>query len=129
MNNLETSDYVKDVSGNDYHVTQGGVDIDSFSQGRGFSATEKIYVQKKLEVMPKTYEALIYVPADDRSGVILGNYGGSTCVNFEIHGSSSNPRRPSVYITDSTGATMDTKFNYNLTPGAWERVRELVIEE
>ena len=122
MNNVETSDYVEDVSGNDYHVTQGGVPIENFNQGRGFSATERIYVQKKLEVMPKTYEALVYVPSDNRSGVILGNYGGSTCLNFEIHGSSSTPRRPSIYITDANGNTMDTKFSYSLTPNAWAHI-------
>ena len=122
MNTLESSDYVLDVSGNDYHVTQGGVSMDTFSQGRGFTAEEMLYVQKKLEVMPGTYEALVYVPSDNRSGVILGNYGGSTCVNFEIHGSSSTPRLPSIYITDANGETMSTKFNYSLTPNAWAHI-------
>ena len=122
MNKVETSDYVLDVSGNEYHVTQGGLPLEKFSQGRGFTAEEMLYVQKKLEVMPGTYEALIYVPATNRPGVILGNYGGSTCVNFEIHGSSSAPRTPSIYITDANGETMSTKFNYNLTPNAWAHV-------
>ena len=119
MSTVESSDYVLDVSGNGYHVTQGGVDL---VKGRTFTAEELLYVQKKLEVMPKTYEALVYVPDDNRSGVILGNYGGSSCLNFEIHGSSSTPRLPSIYITDANGVTMDTKFNYSLTPNEWAHI-------
>ncbi|MBE6537267.1 MAG: hypothetical protein E7673_04870, partial [Ruminococcaceae bacterium] len=119
MNEYETPDYVKDVSGNDHHATQGGVSIETFNQGRGFSVEDTLYVQKKLDVMPKTYEALVLVPSNDRAGVILGNYGGSSCINFEIHGSSSNPRVPSLYITDENGNTFSDKFAVNLTPNTW----------
>ncbi len=122
MNTVESSDYVLDVSGNGYHVTQGGIKLEDIAQGRTFTAEEMLYVQKKLQVMPKTYEALVYVPADNRSGVILGNYGGASCLNFEIHGNSTTPRLPSIYITDANGQTMDTKFNYSLTPNAWAHI-------
>ena len=119
MNEHESPDYVKDVSGNGHHATQGGVSIETLSQGRGFSTEDKLYVQKNFDVMPKTYEAFVLVPSDDRAGVILGNYGGSMCVNFEIHGSSSNPRIPSLYITDENGNTFSDKFAVNLTPNTW----------
>lgn len=88
------------------------------TEGRGFSADDKIFVNGVISAMPRTYEAWIYPTlTTDRPGLIIGNYssGSASIVNFEIHSSA----RPSVYIKDAQGNLMDKKFNYDIMRSAW----------
>ncbi len=121
MTELESSKYVRDLSGNGYNVTQNGVPLEYFLQGRAFDAEDALYLQNKLTEMPMTYEAWILAPSNvSRTGVVFGNYGDSSisCLNFEIY---SN-RKPSIYIKDDEGNTMETKFDYSLPADDWAHV-------
>ncbi|MBQ8380807.1 MAG: metallophosphoesterase, partial [Clostridia bacterium] len=80
--------YVKDLSANGIIAANPGWT----ATGRTFSTTDALMLTegKKLTVMPRTYEAIIYAPStitDSRVGVVFGNYhngGTEGALNFEI---------------------------------------------
>ena len=58
------------ASAEDVLITDAGLD-----KGRAFEERENLHLSKDLDQMPKTYEAVVYVPSDiSTGGTILGNY-------------------------------------------------------
>ena len=122
MTELESSSYVRDLSGNGYNATQGGIPLESINDGRSFDVNDELALSKNLTKQPMTYEALIYAPSTiNRTGVIWGNYsgGGSNCINFEIH----NNGAASIYFIDKTlpqnQQIMSEKFDCDVRGLEW----------
>lgn len=92
----------------------------------GFTHPEATYLtQKRLDKVPVTYEAWVYVPREvysGRAGAILGNYLGSTndeYVNFEIHQNGV----PRLCIGEVGGVMHDYLFTKApVTPNRWTHV-------
>jgi len=95
------------------------------TEGITFSA-ENLYTTKNAwEKFPLTYEAEVKFPegtsADERGGVIVGNYSksGKFCTNFAIYDAGA----PRIYIIDNGGTVRDFTFNeVSVYTGDWVHV-------
>ena len=95
------------------------------AEERGIAFTEDPYKpDQAYNTTPNTFEAWVYfpanMPASQRGGVIIGNYGGSTAsINFEIH-QNGHPR---LYWVNSAGQAVDYIFtSVNVYTGKWTHV-------
>ena len=79
--------YVNDYSSNGIKAVNTNWKIDNDSTGRTFTGNDSLFLSKELDVMPQTFEAVVYAPKSvSRPGVIFGNYhGGEAAINFELH--------------------------------------------
>ena len=91
----EGKDYLKDLSGKGHDLLCSDDVLSLYPQydGLSFISASRNVVTKKLEIMPETIEAEIFLPKEisGRGGVILGNYGSGKSFSFEIN-SNGNPR-------------------------------------
>ncbi len=86
--------------------------------------TETYELPKIINSVINTFEATVYfpksMPANERGGVIIGNYNGNVaCVNFEVYSDGS----PRVYIKDSSNTVYNFVFsNVNVYTGEWMHI-------
>ena len=97
------------------------------SAGRDFADGEGVQIGKDIDVMPQTYEAVVYVPSDvTERGAILSNYyplGGVAHIDFEISiGGSNKEARPVLDITDQNNNRTRVEFRKNIKGNAWAHV-------
>jgi len=93
----------------------------SLTSGRKFASSDKLELQRDLESMPKTYEAVVYVPEDKKTmGVIFGNYIRETrsCFTFRI----SADGQPQLQIIDKDINTVLNTFDYDIRGEEWVHV-------
>ncbi len=70
------------------------------SSGMDFTVNNSLHVIKDLEQLPRTYEAVIYVPSDSsHEGTIFGNYLNLTLSHINLAINSSG--QPKLYIHDT----------------------------
>lgn len=81
---LEGRNYLKDYTGN--YDLRSSLFINDEYNGLRFDSENKYIMDKKLEEMPSTLEAEIFLDKNHsgRGGVIVGNYGSNASLNFEI---------------------------------------------
>ena len=89
-------------------------------EGLTFTAKDLYRPEKTYDAAPNTFEAWIKLPknaANNRNGVILGNYNhGYTVINFEIHSSG----RPRLYWVNENGKLSDWIFtDVNVCTSEW----------
>ena len=92
------------------------------TSGRAFEDGEGIQIGRDLDTMPRTYEAVVYVPADvDQKGAILSNFfptGSVAHIDFSISMGGSDPiqARPTLDICDENGnRTVSSLINRTVT--------------
>lgn len=89
------------------------------TDGVTFSANEYYEVTKKLEKMPQTFEAEIYLPVglSGRIGCIFSNYddGLSPCISLDI----VDGGKPCLYYNTPNGATWNRVVNTDLRRDSW----------
>ncbi len=93
----------------------------SLDSGRNFLKADKLELQRDLESMPKTYEAVIYVPTDKTTmGVIFGNYirENRSCFTFRI----SADGKPQLQLIDKDINTVLNTFDYDIRGDEWVHV-------
>ena len=93
----------------------------SLSEGRKFGYADEMELQNDLKYMPKTYEAVVYVPADkSKLGVIMGNYirEDRSCFNFQISATGN----PELLIIDANKDTVLNTFDYDIRGEKWVHV-------
>jgi len=93
----------------------------ALTDGRAFEKTEKLELQNDLKYMPKTYEAVVYVPKTAKTmGVIFGNYirESRSCFTFRI----SAAGKPELQIIDKDLNTVVSTFDYDIRGEAWVHV-------
>lgn len=95
--------------------------------GRSFEDSEAIQIGKDLTKMPKTYEAVVYVPADvTERGAIFSNYyplGGVGHIDFSVTISGTNKEaRPVLDIIDQNNNRTRVEFKKNIKTNGWVHV-------
>ncbi len=93
----------------------------SLESGRKFSNADKLELQRDLESMPKTYEAVVYVPESASTmGVIFGNYirENRSCFTFRV----SAEGKPQLQIIDKDINTVLNTFDYDIRGNEWVHV-------
>ena len=95
--------------------------------GRAFEDGEGIQLGKELTDMPKTYEAVVYVPSDvTEKGAIISNYhplGSTLHIDFAIViGGSAQEARPLIDITDQNNNRTRIEFRSNIKSDSWAHV-------
>lgn len=93
------------------------------SAGRTFEEGEGLHISEDLKAMPKTYEAVVYVPSTSAIGTIFGNYLNATTPSFNFLINSSG--KPYLHITDQDGNQLKKAFNYSISenyPDSWVHV-------
>lgn len=89
------------------------------TDGVTFSANEYYEVTKKLEKMPQTFEAEIYLPVglSGRIGCIFSNYndGLSPCISFDM----VDGGKPCLYYNTPNGTTWNRVVNSDLRRDSW----------
>jgi len=86
--------------------------------GRSFSADDNLSAVKRLDVQPKTYEALFYAPSDvSRPGILFGNAYDSSApsLNFEIYTNGA----PSLILRDCDGNQYSGCFDVDVRTNDW----------
>ena len=129
FNEGTVKDEIKDVSGNGYHVYNNREALELMGDGLQFESNESYSLTKKLAVMPKTFEAEIYLPVKygGRAGVVFGNYGTGKSLAFEIY---DNGRPRIFYSAIENGAMIDKSyvFDCDIRTGDWAHV-SFVIDD
>ena len=101
-------------------ITESTLDV-----GRSFVDGEAIQIGKDLTEMPKTYEAVVYVPSDvTAKGAILSNYyplGGVGHIDFLI-GYGGGQARPTLDITDQNNNRTKVEFKTDVRGDSWFHV-------
>ena len=93
----------------------------SLESGRKFSNADKLELQRDLESMPKTYEAVVYVPeSTSKLGVIFGNYIRETRSTFTFRISPEG--QPQLQIIDKDINTVLNTFDYDIRGNEWVHV-------
>ena len=99
------------------------------TEGRAFVDGEGIQIGKDLTEMPRTYEAVVYVPSNvtERGAILSNNYaiGGACRIDFQIGmGGSGTPKqaRPMLDITDQNNNRTRVEFVTNVRAEAWMHV-------
>ena len=95
--------------------------------GRSFEDGEGIQLGKELVDMPKTYEAVVYVPADvTEKGAIISNYhplGSTLHIDFAVViGGTAQEARPLIDITDQNNNRTRIEFRSNIKGDSWAHV-------
>ena len=95
--------------------------------GRAFEDGEGIQLGKDLTEMPRTYEAVVYVPGDVMTkGAIISNYyplGNTPHIDFSIGiGGTGNEARPMLDITDENDNRTRIEFRSNIKGDSWVHV-------
>ena len=96
--------------------------------GDGSLAAEEYYASKKLDRVPHTYEAWVYLPAGMetvRPGVILGNYTGVVQDNiFDAHISFEIQKgnKPRLQWYDQDGGKHEVVFSKTVAADTWTHV-------
>lgn len=95
--------------------------------GRTFEDGEGIQIGKDIDEMPRTYEAVVYVPSDvEERGAIISNYYPLSKVehiDFSIViGGSAKEARPVLDITDQNNNRTRVEFRANIKGDAWTHV-------
>ncbi|MBQ2730875.1 MAG: metallophosphoesterase [Clostridia bacterium] len=92
---------------------------DEETVGATFSISDECRLSRGFETTPATYEAWIRVPKDsNRSGLIVGNYGGDIfpCFGFEIYDQGA----PRLYFNESEPGYFDAIFRkVDVRTGEW----------
>ena len=95
----EGKNYLKDLSNNGYDLMCSDDVLSLYPEKDGlmFDADSRNTIKKKLETIPNTVEAEIFIPKEisGRAGVILGNYGTGKSFSFEINPNGT----PRLYYT------------------------------
>ncbi len=99
----------------------------SLSSGRAFDDGEGIQLGKELDKMPRTYEAVVYVPSDVNSkGAIISNYyplSNTPHIDFAIGiGGTTSEARPMLDITDVNNNRTRVEFRSNIKGDSWVHV-------
>ena len=99
----------------------------SLDAGRSFVDGEAIQIGKDLTEMPKTYEAVVYVPSDvTTKGAILSNYyplGNVGHIDFAIGiGGTAKEARPTLDITDQNNNRTRIEFRKDIKGDSWVHV-------
>ena len=96
------------------------------TDGRSFEDGEGIQLGKELDTMPRTYEAVVYVPADvNEKGAIISNFyplGNTPHIDFSIVKGGTNEARPLLDITDVNNNRTRVEFRSNIKGDAWMHV-------
>ena len=96
--------------------------------GRSFEDGEGIQLGKDLDTMPRTYEAVVYVPADvNQKGAILSNFyplGNTPHIDFAIINGGTNgaEARPLLDITDVNNNRTRVEFRKDVKAEGWMHV-------
>lgn len=103
-------------------ITEATLDV-----SRSFRDGESIQIGKDLTEMPKTYEAVIYVPDDvTTKGAILSNFyplGEVGRIDFSISiGGTNQEARPTLDITDQNNNRTKVEFRSDIKLGTWVHV-------
>ncbi len=95
--------------------------------GRTFTDGEGIQLGKNLNEMPRTYEAVVYVPQDvTQKGAIISNYyplGDTPHIDFSIGiGGTNSEARPMLDITDTNNNRTRVEFRQDIRGDEWIHV-------
>ena len=95
--------------------------------GRSFEDGEGIQLGKNLDTMPRTYEAVVYVPSDvNEKGAIISNYyplSNTPHIDFAIGiGGTESEARPMLDITDLNNNRTRIEFRSNIKGDSWVHV-------
>lgn len=96
--------------------------------GRSFEDGEGIQLGKDLDTMPRTYEAVVYVPSDvNQKGAILSNFyplGNTPHIDFAIINGGTNgaEARPLLDITDVNNNRTRVEFRKDVKAEGWMHV-------
>ena len=93
--------------------------------GRAFEDGEAIQIGKDLTEMPRTYEAVVYVPADvDQHSAILSNYhplGGIGHIDFAVR-MGGGQARPALDIIDQNNNRTRVEFKTEIRGDSWMHI-------
>ena len=93
----------------------------NLTEGRKFVYADKLELVRDLESIPKTYEAVVYVPeSKSEMGVIFGNYirEDRSCFSFRI----SADGQPQLQIIDKDKNTVLNTFDCDIRGEKWVHV-------
>ena len=95
------------------------------SAGREFKDGEGIQLGKDIDKMPRTYEAVVYVPSDvTEKGAIISNYhplGATSHIDFAVV-ISGQEARPILDITDDQNNRTRVEFRKDIKLGTWVHI-------